>query len=222
MALVDVVFPCLNEAGALPWILDRMPEGYRAIVVDNGSTDGSARIAEEHGALVVQEPRRGFGSACHTGLLAAEADVVAFCDADGSLDPRELPAVSRAVLDGDADLVLGRRKPTGRGAWPIHARTGNLVLSLLIRRNCGAQVSDLGPMRAAGRKALLDLELRDRRFGYPLEMVVRAARSGWRIAEVPVGYRPRTGKSKVTGTVRGTLRTIHDMRNVLAEASHAQ
>lgn len=222
MTAVDVVFPCLNEAGALPWILGRMPDGYRAIVVDNGSTDGSARIAEEHGALVVHEARRGFGSACHTGLLAAEAEVVAFCDADGSLDPRELPAVTRPVLDGSSDLVLGRRKPTARGAWPIHARAGNFVLSLLIRRNCGAQVSDLGPMRAAGREALLDLELRDRRFGYPLEMVVRAAGSGWRITEVPVGYRLRTGKSKVTGTVRGTLRTIHDMRNVLAEAGHAQ
>lgn len=222
MTAVDVVFPCLNEAGALPWILGRMPDGYRAIVVDNGSTDGSERIAEEHGALVVNEPRRGFGSACHTGLLAAEADVVAFCDADGSLDPRELPAVTEAVVDGVSDLVLGRRRPTGRGAWPVHARAGNFVLSLLIRRNCGARVSDLGPMRAARREALLGLELRDRRFGYPLEMVVKAARAGWRIGEVPVGYRPRTGKSKVTGTVRGTLRTVHDMRNVLAEASHAR
>lgn len=222
MTAVDVIFPCLNEAGALPWILRRMPGGYRAIVVDNGSTDGSGRIAEEYGALVVHESRRGFGSACHAGLEAAEADVVAFCDADGSLDPRDLPIIARRVLDGDSDLVLGRRKPTGRGAWPIHARAGNLVLAHLIRRNCGARVGDLGPMRAARRKALLDLGLRDRRFGYPLEMVVKAANAGWRIDELPVAYRPRTGRSKVTGTVRGTLRTIHDMRNVLAEAADAR
>lgn len=222
MTAVDVIFPCLNEAGALPWLLQRMPAGYRAIVVDNGSTDGSDRIAREYGALVVHESRRGFGSACHTGLEAADADVVAFCDADGSLDPKELPSIARQVIEGDSDLVLGRRKPTGRGAWPIHARAANLVLAHLIRRSCGAKVGDLGPMRAAGRKALLNLDLHDRRFGYPLEMVVKAAHAGWRIAELPVAYHPRTGRSKVTGTVRGTLRTIHDMRNVLTEAGNAR
>lgn len=216
MDAVDVVFPCLNEAAALPWLLDRMPAGYRAIVVDNGSTDGSDEIAREHGARVVQEPRRGFGAACHAGLLAATTDVVAFCDADGSLDPRELPRVADAVLEGKADLVMGRRQATTWKAWPPHARAGNAVLARSLRRRTSVRVHDIGPMRAVRREALLGLKLRDRRFGYPLEMVVRAAESGWRIVELDVPYHPRTGKSKVTGTVRGTLRAVQDMRKVLS------
>src|SRR5437870_1125503 len=109
--MIDVVLPVLDEAAALPWVLTRMPEGYRPIVVDNGSTDRSAAIARDHGAVVIPEPRRGFGAACWTGLLAATSDVVGFMDADASLDPAELPAVVRPILDGDADLVLGARRP---------------------------------------------------------------------------------------------------------------
>jgi glycosyltransferase involved in cell wall biosynthesis len=205
--MIEVVLPCLDEAAALPWVLDRMPGGYRAIVVDNGSTDGSAEVALEHGARVVRESRRGFGAACHAGLLAAETDIVCFMDADASLDPVELPNVVR-VLE-NADLALGRRRPTTKGAWPLHARLGNA----LIARRFG--ISDIGPMRAANRKDLLGLELTDRRSGYPLEMVMRAARNGWRIAETDVAYHPRTGRSKVTGTVRGTLQAVRDMRRVL-------
>lgn len=215
-AVLDVILPCLNEASALPWVLGRVPADVRAIVVDNGSTDGSADVAREHGATVVDEPRRGFGAACHAGLLAATAEWVAFCDADGSLDPAELPRLADPVRRGSADLVLGRRHPVGRGAWPVHARAGNAVLATLIRRGTGTRLRDLGPMRVANRTALLDLELQDRRFGYPLEMVVKAARAGWRIVETSVDYRPRTGRSKVTGTVRGTIRTVSDMRRVLA------
>lgn len=218
MNSVDVVFPCLNEAAALPWLLDRMPAGYRAIVVDNGSTDDSVPVAREHGGLVVSESRRGFGAACHAGLLAATADVVAFCDADGSLDPVELPRVVGPVLDGTADLSMGRRRATSWQAWPPHARLGNAVLARSVRRRSHVRVDDIGPMRAARRKALLDMDLRDRRFGYPLEMVVRAGELGWRVVEQDVPYRPRTGKSKVTGTVRGTLRAVHDMRKVLSTA----
>ncbi|MYW01645.1 glycosyltransferase family 2 protein, partial [Streptomyces sp. SID3343] len=122
---VDVVLPCLDEAAALPWVLGRMPAGYRAVVVDNGSQDGSAELARALGATVVVEDRRGFGAACHAGLLAATAPVVCFCDCDASLDPRELPRVADPVLAGDADLVLGRRRPQTLGAWPLHARAAN-------------------------------------------------------------------------------------------------
>jgi dTDP-L-rhamnose 4-epimerase len=205
--MIEVVLPCLDEAAALPWVLTRMPDGYRAIVVDNGSTDGSAEVAGEHGAHVVHESRRGFGSACHAGLLAATGDIVCFMDADASLDPTELPRVVELLTE--ADLALGRRRPTTRRAWPPHARLGNA----LIARRFG--LHDIGPMRAARRDRLLGLELTDRRSGYPLEMVTRAVRHGWRIAETDVAYHPRTGRSKVTGTVRGTLQAVRDMRRVM-------
>ncbi len=214
--VTDVILPCLNEAAALPWILTRMPPGYRAIVADNGSDDGSAEVARQHGAEVVAIPQRGFGAACHGGLLAATSDLVCLMDADGSLDPADLPRIAGPVLAGDADLMLGARRPSGRGAWPLHARLGNRVIAAAVRRHTGVRLHDLGPMRAARRSDLLDLALADRRFGYPLEMVLRAAQAGWRIAEEPVPYAPRTGKSKVTGTVGGTLRTVRDMRKVLA------
>jgi glycosyltransferase involved in cell wall biosynthesis len=212
----DVVLPVLNEARAIPWVLERMPPGFTPIVVDNGSEDDSAAVAAALGARVVTEPQRGFGAACYAGLLAARADVVCFMDCDGSLDPRELPTVAAPVAGGAADLLLGARRPTARGAFPAHARAGNAVLARAVRRRAGVDVTDLGPMRAARRTELMDLDLRDRRFGWPLEMVVRAAAAGWRIEERPVAYRPRVGRSKVTGTVRGTARTVRDMRRVLA------
>ena len=137
-------------------------------------------------------------------------------DADASFDPGDLPMVADPVAAGDADLMLGRRSVQGKGAWPLHARIGNRVLAAELRRRIGVPVRDLGPMRAARREALLALPMSDRRFGYPLEMVVRAAEAGWRIAETDVPYYPRTGKSKVTGTLGGTVRTVRDMRRVLA------
>lgn len=210
-----MVIPVLDEAEALPWVLGRLPSAYRAIVVDNGSSDGSAEVATRLGATVVGEPRRGFGAACHAGLLAASADVVAFLDGDASLDPGELPAVVAPVVAGHADLVLGARCPEP-GAWPVHARLANRVLAMELRRRSGAALSDLGPMRAARRVDLLALGIEDRRCGWPLEMVLRAAGAGWRVAEVPVPYLARSGKSKVTGTLGGTLRTVRDMRRVLS------
>jgi hypothetical protein len=216
--LVDVVLPCLDEAGALPYVLGRMPEGYRAIVVDNGSTDGSGQLAAELGALVVTEQRRGFGAACHAGLAAATAPVVCFCDCDGSLDPRQLPRVAQPVLDRESDLVLGRRRPVTLGAWPPHARVANTLLALRLRKT-GVKVRDLGPMRAARRSALLGLGVTDRRSGYPLETVLAAARAGWQITETDVDYAPRTGKSKVTGTLTGTLQAVRDMNRVWKEAT---
>ncbi len=214
---VDVVLPCLDEAEALPWVLERVPAGCRAVVVDNGSSDGSAALAQSLGATVVHEERQGFGAACHAGLLASDAEYVCFCDCDASLDPGLLTDFVRQVADGGTDLVLGRRRPTARGAWPLHARAGNLALSRMLRRRTGLMLHDLGPMRAARRKDLLGLGLTDRRSGYPLQMAVRAADAGWRVTERDVPYLPRAGRSKVTGTWRGTWRAVHDMRAVLAE-----
>jgi len=215
MTVVDVVFPCLNEEKALPWVLGRLPAGYRAIVVDNGSTDRSAEVAREHGAIVVSELRRGFGAAAHAGLLAATAPVVAFCDADASMDPRDLPRVVDPVVAGTADLVLGRRRPTSRGAWPLHARIANRALAALMRGATKLDLHDLGPMRAANREAMLALDLRDRRSGYPLETVLRGHAEGWRVLEVDAPYSPRIGRSKVTGTIRGTYIAVLDMSRLL-------
>lgn len=212
----EVVLPCLDEAGALPWVLKRLPPGCTAIVADNGSTDASADVARAHGAVVVDASPKGFGAACHAGLLAATDDIVCFMDADGSLDPTQLPRVLEPLMAG-ADLVLGRRRPTERGAWPVHARIANLELARRVRRQTGYDLHDLGPMRAVRREALLSLGIRDRRSGYPLEMVVRAARAGWTVVEVDVDYLPRTGRSKVTGTLGGTLRAVKDMSRVLAD-----
>ncbi len=214
--MVDVILPVLDEALALPWVLGRMPADCRAIVVDNGSTDGSAAVALAHGATVVDEPRRGFGAACFAGLTAARADVVCFMDADASMDPRQLERVAGPVLAGSADLVLGARRPTSMRAWPLHARVANRVLASELRRRTGARLRDLGPMRAAHRTDLLALGIADRRFGWPLEMVLRASAAGWRIDEVDIDYHPRNGRSKVTGTVRGTARAVRDMAGVLA------
>jgi len=214
--MIDVILPCLNEAAALPWVLGRMPPGFRPVVADNGSTDGSAELAARHGALVVRVPQRGFGAACHGGLLAADSDVVCVMDADGSLDPADLLLVTGPLLARAADLVIGRRVPRGRAAWPAHARLANKVLAAQVRHRTGTGLRDLGPMRAARREPLLQLGLADRRFGYPLEAVLRAAAAGWRIHEVDVPYRSRSGRSKVTGTVGGTVRAVRDMRRILA------
>jgi len=213
---VDLILPCLNEAAALPWILERLPSGVRALVVDNGSTDGSAEVAESLGATVVRCDTKGYGAACHAGLEAAATEVVAFMDADASLDPRQLVRVTAPVIAGRADLMLGRRRPVSRTAWPWHLRLANAELSRRIRRRTGVSLRDLGPMRAARRTALLELRLTDRRSGYPLETVIRAADAGWRIAEVDVDYLPRSGRSKVTGTPLGAARAVLDMSKVLA------
>jgi glycosyltransferase involved in cell wall biosynthesis len=220
--IVDVILPCLNEAQALPWMLEKMPDGFRPIVVDNNSTDGSGEIARSLGATVVHEPVPGFGAAAHAGLMAATSDLVCFCDCDGSLDPRQFPLLIEPLQAGRADLVLGRRRTEQRDAWPLPARVANWELARRVRRRTGLGLRDLGPMRAAGRQALLDLNLADRRFGYPLEMVMNAAAAGWRVSEVDVTYLPRIGKSKVTGTVRGCVRTVHDMSQVLAREDVSQ
>ena len=213
--LVDVILPCLDEAGALPWIFGRLPPAYRGIVVDNGSTDGSPLIAARLGALVVAEQRRGYGAACHAGLLAATAPIVAVCDCDGSLDPDQIPRLVRLIDEDVADLVVARRRPTTLQAWPLHARLANLELARRVRRRTGLTLRDIGPIRVARREPLLALGIADRRSGYPVETVRRAAEAGWRVAQVDVAYLPRTGRSKVTGTWRGTLQAVRDMSDVL-------
>ena len=213
--LIDIVLPCLNEAAALPWVLSRIPTGARAIVVDNGSSDGSAAIAAELGALVVACGQRGYGAACDAGLRAATAEIVAFCDCDASIDPADALRLSERLADG-ADLVLSRRRATSRRAWPVHARLANRELARRLRRHTGVDLHDVGPLRVARREALLQLDLRDRRCGFPVETIVKAARAGWRIDEVDVAYSPRVGRSKVTGTARGTAAAIRDINAVLA------
>ena len=218
--MTDVVLPCLNEAPALPGLLNRLPPGYRAIVADNGSTDGSADVARAHGAVVLSVPTPGYGAAVHAGLVAADPvdGIVCVLDADGSFDPADLPRLADPVRAGAADMVVGRRRPTTRGAWPVHARLGNAVLAHRLRRTTGLAVHDIGPIRAARRSELLALGLQDRRFGYPLELLIAAGRAGWRVTEIDVAYHPRAAgtRSKVSGTVRGTARAIHDMSAVLA------
>lgn len=216
MAEIDLVLPVLNEEEALPWVLSRIPSGVRPIVVDNGSTDASVQTALAHNAMVIVEPQRGFGAACATGLAYASAPLVAFCDADASIDPSFVLSVAQPVLDRRADLVVGARVPSGRSAWPIHARMANRYLTRVVNRRVGTSLSDLGPLRVARRDKLVSLELQDRRFGWPLEMVISAAQAGWTITEVPVPYLSRIGRSKVTGTLSGTLRAIHDMEAILS------
>ncbi|WP_375430793.1 glycosyltransferase family 2 protein [uncultured Friedmanniella sp.] len=212
----DVVLPCLDEADALPWVLGRMPPGFRPIVVDNGSTDGSVEIAEGLGATVVRATQRGYGAACHAGLLAATARLVAVMDADASLDPRQLPELVAPVRGGSADLVVGARRLVSRRSQSWTLRLANAEMARRLRRRTGLTLRDLGPMRAAVRLPLLALDLQDRRSGYPVETVVRAADAGWRVTAVDVDYLPRRGRSKVTGTPLGAWRAVRDMSAVLA------
>jgi glycosyltransferase involved in cell wall biosynthesis len=214
--MLDLILPCLNEAEALPWVLARVPDGVNPIVVDNGSTDGSPAIAERLGAQVVRCAQRGYGAACHAGLQAATAELVAFCDCDASINPDALTAFTRPVADGSADLVVGRRRTGLAGSWPLHARIANAALAYRVRMVTGVPLYDIGPLRVARRQALLELGQIDRRSGYPLETVLLAARAGWTIVERDIDYLPRAGRSKVTGTVRGTAQAIRDMSGVLA------
>jgi len=208
--LVTVVLPCLNEAESLPAVLAAIPAGYRALVVDNNSTDDTAALARQHGADVVGEVRPGYGSAVHAGVLAARTPIVAVLDGDGSLNPADLPRMV-AELERGADMVTGRRRPVRGLRWPWHARMGTAAVCWRLRTRHRIPVHDIAPMRVANRDALLTLGVTDRRSGYPLELLVRAAAAGWHVVEVDVEYGPRTGgKSKVSGSVRGSFTAAVD------------
>ena len=202
---VTVILPCLNEAESLPALLNGIPDGYRALVVDNNSTDGTADVARRNGACVVAESVPGYGAAVHAGIVAAQTPIVAVLDGDGSMDPAELPKLV-AELDRGADMAVGRRRPTPNLTWPWHARMGTAAVSWRLRTKHGIPVHDIAPMRVAYRDATLALGVRDRRMGYPVELLVRAGEANWKVVEHDVAYGPRTGgKSKVSGSVRGSV-----------------
>jgi len=217
----SVIIPALNEAESIQMVLAAIPSEHVAeiLVVDGGSTDGTPQIAESAGVRLIQESRRGYGRACLTGAQAATGDILVFLDADGADDPRHLPALVRPILEDTADLVLGSRLAGVilPGAMPWHQRLGNWLAARLIRRLYGQPLSDLGPFRAVRRPKLLQLNLTEMTYGWPTEMIVRAARQGWRLCEIPVGYRPRQGgQSKISGTLRGSvLATYFILRTIL-------
>lgn len=215
-ARIDVVVPALDEERSLPRVLADLPRVRlrRIVVVDNGSSDGTARVAREGGATVVAEPRRGYGAACLAGLDRLRRDpggppeVVVFLDADYSDRPAELDRVVAPILEGRADLVIGSRTlgPREPGALLPQARFGNALATTLIRLLYGVRFSDLGPFRAIRWDALERIDMRDRDFGWTVEMQVKAARLGVRTTEVPVSYHRRIGTSKITGTLAGSAR----------------
>ncbi len=215
----DLILPCRDEGPALVALLPRVSEVFHVIVVDNGSSDDTAAVAAGLGAQVVAESVPGYGSAIHAGLEAATHDYVAFMDGDGSFDPDELLALLDDVESGEADLAVGRRRPVRRGVWPWHARAGNALIVAWLRRRIDLDAHDIAPMRVCRRESLVALDVRDRRFGYPVEMLQKATRAGWRFKERDVTYHPRAEgtRSKVSGSVKGTFRTARDFWKVLRD-----
>ena len=215
--MCDLVLPCRDEGPALRELLPRVPEVFSVIVVDNGSRDDTAAVARALGALVVTEPTPGYGAAVHAGIEAATADHVAVMDGDGSFDPAQLLPLLADVRSGRADIAVGRRRPVARGVWPWHARAGNALIATWLRSRIRMDAHDIAPMRVCRRQALLDLNLKDRRFGYPVELLQAITVAGWRVSEHDVDYHPRTAgtHSKVSGSVVGTARTARDFWRVL-------
>ena len=214
-----IIIPALDEEDALRHLLPEIPLAYVrwVIVVDNGSTDGTASVAENAGAIVVKETQRGYGRACLSGFKKAcelGAELLIFMDGDGSDDPADLTLMLKPLVEGRADFVIGSRvsKNAQQGAVPPQARLGNWLVSTLIRLRFGAPVHDIGSFRALHCSVLESLEMREMTYGWPVEMVVKAARAGYRIVEVPLHYRLRShGRSKVAGTIKGSVRAAYSM-----------
>jgi glycosyltransferase involved in cell wall biosynthesis len=207
---VSVVIPTHNEAQSIGHVLADLPANIvsEVLVVDSNSTDGTPEIAAKMGARVLREPRRGYGRACLTGLASASApDVVVFLDGDYSDRPAELPLLLAPIIEGRADITLGSRlgKRSARGALPWHQAFGNRLAAFLIRLLYGLRISDLGPFRAARADVLRRLELQETTYGWAVEIILKGTLGGFRIVEVPVSYYPRIGKSKISGTLRGTV-----------------
>ena len=216
---VAIVIPALNEEGAIRQLLGEMPRDFAQwiIVVDNGSTDATASVAEHGGAMVASEPARGYGRACLKGFSTAcslGAEIVIFMDGDGSDDPADLPMMLTPVLEGQADLTIGSRigKRAERGAIPPQARLGNWLVSRMIRILYSAHIHDIGSFRALRCSALNALDMQEMTFGWPVEMLVKMARARYRIVELPIHYRRRShGRSKVAGTITGSIKAAYAM-----------
>ena len=207
---ISVIIPALNEKEAIATVLSGIPDEnlLEILVVDGGSSDGTPEIAAGAGAIVIHEARRGYGQACASGLAVARGEIVVFMDADGADDPRDLPALVAPINTGQAELVLGSRLAgyLEPGSMPWHQKMGNLFSAALIRHLYGLPLTDLSPFRAALRLPLLSLNLHEMTYGWPTEMIARAARSGWRIQEIPVCYHQRLGGvSKISGTWKGSV-----------------
>lgn len=207
---MSVIIPTHNEAQAIGRVLAELPSDLvtEVIVVDSNSSDGTPEIARKMGARVVQEPRRGYGRACLTGLAHVTApDLVVFLDGDYSDRPSELPILLAPIINGHADITLGSRLGSKHipGALPWHAAFGNRLAAVLINLMYGLKISDLGPFRAGRADVLRRLALKETTYGWAVEMILKGALAGFRIVEVPVSYHPRIGKSKISGTLRGTV-----------------
>jgi len=207
---VSVIIPTRNEVSAISRVLADLPANLvnEVLVVDSNSTDGTPEIAAKLGACVVHEPRRGYGRACLTGLACADApDVVVFLDGDYSDRPSELPILLAPIIEGLADITLGSRLQGRRsaGALPWHQVLGNRLAASLIRLLYGLEITDLGPFRAGRAEVLQALALEETTYGWAVEMILKGALQGCRIVEVPVSYHPRIGKSKISGTLKGTI-----------------
>lgn len=216
---VAIVIPALNEEAAIYQLLAELPQDFAqwVIVVDNGSTDATASVAQKSGAIVTKEPTRGYGRACLKGFRTARrlgAEIVIFMDGDGSDDPTDLPMMLRPISEGRADLVIGSRvsELAERGAVPAQARLGNWLVSRMIRLLYGVRLHDIGSFRVVRCSLLETIDMREMTFGWPVEMLVKAARRHYRILELPIHYRHRShGHSKVAGTISGSIKAAYYM-----------
>lgn len=220
---ISIIIPVLNEEKAIGKVIDDIPSSLASeiIVVDNGSDDGTARIAADKGARIVYEPTKGYGQACLTGAKeAGKTDILVFLDGDYSDYPQDMDLLVKPLLNGKADLVIGSRITGNRvkGALPVHSLLGNKFSAWLLKIFFEIDITDLGPFRAISRSCFDKLTLKQRTYGFPVEMIVEAARNNCLIVEVPVRYRPRLGQSKITGTLKGSLLAGYYILNVIFRA----